>query len=515
VSRLALISVIALSLLPLSACTNAMPGEVLVRIEVDPRLPVQTLRVAVTLGDGSEPMSAEAPVRGSDRVELPWTVAIQRASSTEAVIVELEGRESDGTATVRRAALNIAPGVSSIDLALDASCRGVVCEQGESCAAGSCAPIPSVEAGRSCGASCLGRCLDGLCLPSLYRPFPTLALGGRHTCAVMQGVVRCWGNNDHIQLGPDALNGVGSPLIGGRVLGLAAAATEGELSSGEQTCALLETGVLCWGGTNDAGQLGPEIPPPWDPFSVAVPGATRIATQERTLYWLEPTGLLRVQGGGLSAQGLSNPSGEPVVFPDGEAVVDVSVGDGVGCAILTSRRVACWGDNRAGVIDPNAGGGTNWAPTIVDGLSDVVRIAVTLEHACAVTSSGAMRCWGTDFSGSLCAPADGAATIDVELPEAAMDVALGFESTCVITVTGRTFCCGVADAFSEWRVPRELPEVARATEIVGSHEHRCARGLEGDVWCWGENISGCVDPTACSEPGFCGYVDRPRQVVLP
>ncbi len=90
-----------------------------------------------------------------------------------------------------------------------------------------------------------------------------LALGGAHTCALRDGRVRCWGFNQHWQLG-DA-SGTRDPMprevaIDGTVVAIAA--------SGRKTCARLDNGsVVCWG---EAGQPVPKDPTPVDPELPAV-----------------------------------------------------------------------------------------------------------------------------------------------------------------------------------------------------------------------------------------------------
>lgn len=77
-----------------------------------------------------------------------------------------------------------------------------------------------------------------------------MALGERHTCALLRDGVRCWGENDSGQLGdedrlaaytPSDLVPLGSPVHG--------------LTGGKNhTCALGSSGVVCW-GDNTTGQV--------------------------------------------------------------------------------------------------------------------------------------------------------------------------------------------------------------------------------------------------------------------
>lgn len=78
-----------------------------------------------------------------------------------------------------------------------------------------------------------------------------IAAGDQHTCAVVNGGLLCWGDNEYGQLGNNSTDS-----------GYAPAAVQG-LSTGVQaatagvyhTCAIVNGGVRCW-GQNKIGQLG-------------------------------------------------------------------------------------------------------------------------------------------------------------------------------------------------------------------------------------------------------------------
>lgn len=77
--------------------------------------------------------------------------------------------------------------------------------------------------------------------------------GGEHTCALRAGgLVSCWGRNNAKQLGPLAVGDSNEPLDVPMPDGLPAAALA---LGGNHTCALVEGAVYCWGGDSN-GQLG-------------------------------------------------------------------------------------------------------------------------------------------------------------------------------------------------------------------------------------------------------------------
>ena len=90
-----------------------------------------------------------------------------------------------------------------------------------------------------------------------------IAAGGAHSCALLDtGNVRCWGDNEHGQLGYGNTDTIGddeTPLSAGDVQTAASGSGVKVIqiaAGGAHSCALLDTGnVRCW-GDNEHGQLG-------------------------------------------------------------------------------------------------------------------------------------------------------------------------------------------------------------------------------------------------------------------
>jgi alpha-tubulin suppressor-like RCC1 family protein len=72
----------------------------------------------------------------------------------------------------------------------------------------------------------------------------SVSVGTNHTCAVVSGLVKCWGRNDDGQLGDGTFADSATPVT---VSGLAANAIA-VAAGNRETCALLASGaVACWG----------------------------------------------------------------------------------------------------------------------------------------------------------------------------------------------------------------------------------------------------------------------------
>ena len=256
-----------------------------------------------------------------------------------------------------------------------------------------------------------------------------VAVGGYHTCALLTGGnVRCWGDNEHGQLGYGHTSHIGmdeSPASAGDV-NVGGTVTQIAVSS-FHTCALLTGGnVRCW-GKNPSGQLGyghtNDIGDDENPASagdINVGGTvTQIAAGSTHTCALLTGGLtggtVRCwghNGFGQLGYGHINDIGDdesPASAGSvnvGGTVVQIAAGTFHTCALLTDGSVRCWGYNEHGQLgyghtddigddEPPADAGE------VDVGGTVTQIAVSSFHTCALLTGGNVRCWGHNKYGKL------------------------------------------------------------------------------------------------------------------
>lgn len=248
-----------------------------------------------------------------------------------------------------------------------------------------------------------------------------LAAGGEHTCALMTtGKVRCWGRNNHGQLGYGHTNDVGDdeqPYTYGDV-DLGANVTVRDITAGEShTCALLTNGsVRCW-GRNSEGQLGTGSTTPIGdnevPASVANPvnvgGPVRLLTAGayHTCAILAETDNVRCWGhnayGQLGYNHTSNLTVPPGDVNVGGPVLQVAGGDLHTCALLATGTVKCWGYGNYGQLGYGNRNNQLQPPsaTVNIGNATAFQIATNGQHSCALLSTGGARCWGLNNYGQL------------------------------------------------------------------------------------------------------------------
>ena len=343
-----------------------------------------------------------------------------------------------------------------------------------------------------------------------------IAEGGYHSCALTTGGgVVCWGRNVKGQLGEGTTTNRLTPTA---VSGLESGVTA--VAAGQNhTCALTTAGgVVCW-GDNYYGQLGDgtttqRLTP--TPVSGLTSGVTAVAAGGTHTCALTSGGGVVCWGQNWNGQlgdGTTTNRATPASVSDlASGVTAITTGYYHACALTASGDVRCWGDNYYGQL----GDGTRTrrtTPTAVTGLaSGVVAVAGGHNHNCALTASRGVQCWGNNDSGQL---GDGtttwrsAPTPVTGLSSGVAAITGGYHHTCALTASGGVRCWGnndsgqLGDGTTTWRsAPTPLNRLASGVAAIttGSY-HACALTTAGGVVCWGSNSSGQLgDGTTISRP---------------
>lgn len=350
-------------------------------------------------------------------------------------------------------------------------------------------------------------------------------LGLTHACAVLDtGRVRCWGSNDHGQLGDGSTIDRSTPVeVAG--LGNATQVAVGPAHS----CALLDTGsVSCW-GAGAAYELGNPLPldQPLPVSVLALPPSTVITAGGdygpggprgfSCALSVDGTEWCWGQGGPTSfdptlprATGVADlvdlddrcaiTSGRTVVCsPSGSnswaplAGVDhvADVTDLGGCILREDGTVQCTGRNEAGRLGNGSGTFVAAPQPPVTGITTAAEVSASSYHSCARLTSGGVSCWGNGLLGQR---GDGttsyqsAPTMVTGIPDATA-LGSGEYMSCAVRAGGTVWCWGTFSGTTN-TTPVQIPGIADAVHLDGGQGFMCAVRSGGAMACWGNNTNG-------------------------
>jgi alpha-tubulin suppressor-like RCC1 family protein len=198
-------------------------------------------------------------------------------------------------------------------------------------------------------------------------------------------------------------------------------------------------------------------------------------------------------GYSLCASGCCKAGGlQPVLWKQ------VSAGVNHTCAVTRSGAAKCWGSNSYDQLGTGTGGPSiNTAPLAVQGLDfGVAMIAAGNGHTCALMLAGGVRCWGVGDSGQLGFGDALGSRIPKNVPAAPPGTSLlyaGSDRSCAITGTGSVRCWGVSVKLGGERVlaPREIEGLSTPISAISlGVQHQCALTAVGGIKCWGYDFYG-------------------------
>lgn len=327
----------------------------------------------------------------------------------------------------------------------------------------------------------------------------TLSAGPQNTCGVTTaGALRCWGAGANYARGSGATSNSSVPVD---MMSLSSGVLA--VSAGASTCALTTGAVTCW-SVHESSLLGPNS---GSRAPVAVggisPDVASLSVGTDVACVVTALGAVRCWGSAFPGGYFASFSAVPVdVIGLSSGMVSVSAGLRHACAVTALGGVKCWGQNHVGQLGSGALGYSN-APVDVVGLSSgVVSVSAGYDYSCAVTSVGAVKCWGGNYYRQL---GNGAMTFSsvpvdvVGLSSGVVSVSAGTRYTCAVTSAGAIQCWGslqwgeVGDptTTSTSAVPAEVDGLSSNMSAVSvGDSHACAVTTVGAVKCWGTNSFG-------------------------
>jgi alpha-tubulin suppressor-like RCC1 family protein len=140
----------------------------------------------------------------------------------------------------------------------------------------------------------------------------------------------------------------------------------------------------------------------------------------------------------------------------------------------------------------------------VSGLTDAVAIGTSTNHACALTASGHVECWGSNVRGTLGDetqdPHSTPALVHGPLPGQILGsvtaLGVGAGHSCAVDAAGAVYCWGMNE-FGQLgngdgtdrliATPVSTPTGFRFVDVAVGRYHVCALTRNGMVYCWGAN----------------------------
>ncbi len=226
----------------------------------------------------------------------------------------------------------------------------------------------------------------------------------------------------------------------------------------ESTCILTKDGgVKCW-GDNAFGQLGN-------------------GTKTDSLSPVDVTGLT-------------------------SEVLAISTGAYHACALTTAHGIKCWGDNRRGQLGDGSFNSSSTPVDVIGLTSGVHSVSAGLNHTCALTDVGAVKCWGENMSGQLGDTTHDGSNRPVSvnnLSSGVKGISAGGYHSCALMNDNEVKCWGdnssgqLGNGGTESKVsPMTVSNLSDVDTIYAGNSHTCALTIGDRAKCWGWNTYGQV-----------------------
>jgi alpha-tubulin suppressor-like RCC1 family protein len=300
-----------------------------------------------------------------------------------------------------------------------------------------------------------------------------ITAGEEHACAIADGKAYCWGRDFDGQLG-DGGSGTGEP-VAVNTTGALAGRTVTSISAGAgQTCAVADGLAFCWGSYGALGDGVEDYHLNLTPTAVSTAGVLggKTVTGISAAYRLTcavADGRAYCWGDNSLGRGTEyDHSAVPVAVGGTLAsatVSQISAGGAHACAMTATSKLYCWGSRQAGMLGD---GYDYFAASPVATKSDgalaghpVTAVAASGKHSCAIADQRAY-CWGSNWYGGL----GNNSTVDSAVPVAV---------TTSGVLNGKTVTAISA---------------AGAYQVENPPETQTCVVASGHAYCWGNNLHG-------------------------
>jgi alpha-tubulin suppressor-like RCC1 family protein len=200
-------------------------------------------------------------------------------------------------------------------------------------------------------------------------------------------------------------------------------------------------------------------------------------------------------------------------------IADVGTGQSFSCALSSRGAVYCWGTNEDGNVGNSSYINAPLATPVYGlGIGSATRIGVGGVLACAILPDTTVKCWGNGTNGEM-----GSGTVDRHTPIAipglsgVVQIVAGNVHICALTNTGGVKCWGAnsdAQLGDGTTTSRSTPAdvqgmTSGVAAITAGFRHTCALTTAGGVKCWGRNNYGQMGNNGPSSTLYRTPIDVP------
>lgn len=353
-----------------------------------------------------------------------------------------------------------------------------------------------------------------------------VSVGENNACAVLQnGSIWCWGDNADGLVGNNVFGGI--VKVATQVYGsgpLADGTAAGGSCDKAETCA--DDGNVCTVAVCKAGKCSHEAGANGlmcedgdlcTPNDTCVAGACAAGAAANcddknpctTDYCAPAKGTCvnaPIPGGSTCAADKVCAMGSCVADTTSVGYVQMASMTEATCALRKDGTVWCWGSNSTGQLGTSkvvVGGYALAAVKVELPVSNVVSVEAGGAHACAITSVGALYCWGANASGQIGKGSVSTAELPLKVgvvPNAKV-VSAGGAHTCAVNVRGKLYCWG-ANSYGQIGVGKTATQLKQqeaptqvnigtspVRDVSAGSSHVCAVTQDKSVYCWGYNVN--------------------------
>tara|TARA_B100000683_G_C12497664_1_gene556677 strand:+ start:1138 stop:2943 length:1806 start_codon:yes stop_codon:yes gene_type:complete len=210
-----------------------------------------------------------------------------------------------------------------------------------------------------------------------------------------------------------------------------------------------------------------------------------------------------------------NPTPQPALIPSDRAVVAIETGNTSTTVTTESGDLYCWGGcpHRR---PSNTQGQNKHTPEVVTGITSTRAAKTGWGHSCVIRDDGDLECWGSNWFGGLGTgddlfPSNGGPVV-VDGVSNVVKLAVGYHHTCALQDDGKLFCwgwnhryqvatpmddnevCPNSDSYPCVLSPREIQGLdSDFIDVAAGVNNTCViTAADGKVYCWGDNQSGAI-----------------------